>query len=440
MNNPNDTEESIVALLNVRQLFLFSLLSPQWLWAVHDFFPQNWQLNGNQEIREFVHYSYTHIGRGYRRVINLSINVGPPAVDFLPTNLMIDMFHALPALEELIITGSGSQLFMANFARLFDRMNLYPLKRIIAPVCRNKVINMNYLLAVSQACNRISELEFCLTKRSLNGRPVYRNLGGFIGGFPSLERLIIHPSITIPLTLEDIIRHCRQLVELDINPFSNGQPENQMEVIVDGQEVETQLSVLRIPTHCCIPQMFTALVLLNDLTLYGSHGIGELLLNLNNPISSVTHLCYHKFDALDERLFTSLARVFPSLMYIDIFGCDFTGLITRDSNVDISFGMSIHLNISIDISTILEQGEYQQIVVVFRNINTQRDCTFIREDLFNNKSTFVYEAQLEDEERELRRLVRRRRRDIITINVSVLSMSKLRLYDSQRGFSQKIIY
>lgn len=359
---------------------------------------------------------------------------------FLPTNLMIDMFHTLPDLQELTIAGNGSQLFLANFAQLFDRMNLYRLERIIAPVCHNQVINMNYLLAVSQAYKRISELNFCLTKRSLNGRPVYRNFGGFIGGFRSLERLIIHPSITIPLTLEDIIRHCHQLVELDINPFSNGQPANQMEIIVEGLEVETQLSVLRIPTHCCIPQMFTALVFLTDLTLYGSHGVDELLLNLNNPIFSVTHLRYHKFDALHERLFTSLALAFPALMYIDIFGCAFIGLITRGSNVDISFGMSIHLSISIDISTILEQGEYQQMIVVFRNINTQRDYTFIREDLFNNKSIFVYEAQLEDEERELRRLVRRRRRDIITINVSVSHMSRLRLYDSQRDFSQKIIY
>lgn len=82
MNNFHDARESIITTLNVRQLFLFSLISPWWLRAVYDFFPQNWQLNGNQEIREFVHYSCTHIRRGYHRVKKLSINVHLPAFDF----------------------------------------------------------------------------------------------------------------------------------------------------------------------------------------------------------------------------------------------------------------------------------------------------------------------------------------------------------------------
>lgn len=356
----------IISTFTLRELFVISRVSRSWLRSACNFFPRDWQLNNVQEIYEFIHYTYSRLRPGYQRVHRLNINL-PNTRELLPATL-IDWFRSCPNLQDLTFRGAGAFWYFGIFAEHFERMNLRNLQRIDVPNFI-AMVNLDYLDVVQRCRNSIRELDFWITRTVLHPRAVAADFEGFIASFDHLEKLVLHPTIPIPITFEQILRARPLLRELDIKSFTNGQDDNLLEINMDGEPLdqEPMLNILRIPARCCIREMFNTFGNLIDLTLYGPIDVNQLLdlmLNLENRRSLLSQLRYQGLDTLNRRLFLSLARWFPQLTHIDVKDCAFGDMQSRNNNIIIPFGMANNLNISIDFCRLVRQNRFERQLFV----------------------------------------------------------------------------
>lgn len=429
----------IISTLTLREIFIMSCVSRAWLRTACASFSRDWQLNGVQEVREFIRYTDSHIRPGYQRVHRLNINL-PNTHEILPA-MWIDWFRACPNVQDLTFRGAGAFWYFGIFAEHFERMDLRSLRRIDVPDFI-AMVNLDYLDVVQRCRNSIRELNFWITRAVLHPRAVAADLEGFIASFNLLEKLVLHPTVPIPITFEQILRARPLLLELDIKSFTNGQDNNLFEINMEGEplNLEPMLNILRIPARCCIREMFNALGNLFDLTLYGPINVNQLLdlmFDLENIRLPLRRLRYQGLDRLDTRLFLSLARWFPRLTHIDVKDCAFGGMQSRNNNIIIPVGEANNLNISIDFCRLVQQNRFErQLYVELYNTTTHEDRWFYKRIMLVNTSLFRDRPGMNDN--AIRNLRGRRNAYIIRIETA-FPLASLRLYNSRSNFSQTLL-